>query len=315
MSHMSDKAASLKPVYEYLRHKMPVTLIDDVSGPRAHAAASALKDGEALILENLRWNKGEESNDESFARELASLGDIYVADDFTVAHRSHAAVVTVPKFLPRYAGFQFLAEVRGLTPALTPESPSLAIVGGAKLVTKLALIKSLIAKYDHVFVGGALANDLYLAKGYDIGKSLASGSVDAKELLSNSKVILPETVTAAIGSEREDKPASKIDKEEFIADIAPAAIEELRPLIQKSRMVLWNGPMGNYENGFIEGTDALAELVADAPGKTIVGGGDTLASIQNLGIMNKFTFVSTAGGAMLDFLANDTLPGIQALDS
>jgi phosphoglycerate kinase len=314
MSHMSDAKASLKPVYEYLRGKIPAALVEDVAGVKAHQAAAALKDGEVLILENLRWNAGEKANDEAFARELASLGDIYVADDFTVAHRAHAGVVGVPKFLPSYAGFQFLAEIKGLTPALTPESPSLAIVGGAKLVTKMALIKSLLKKYDRVFVGGALANDFFLAKGYEIGKSLASNGDGAKELLSDSKILLPDTVTVARGAEREDKPASAVAKEESIMDIAPASIEALADVIGKARMVLWNGPMGSFENGFTEGTDTLAKLIAGAPGESIVGGGDTLSSIHNLGIMDKFEFVSTAGGAMLDFLANGTLPGIEALN-
>ena len=314
MSHMSDSKASLSPVYEYLRTKIPLTFVADVAGVKAHQAANALKDGNALLLENLRWNAGEKANDEQFAREVASLGDIYVADDFTVLHRAHAAVVSVPKFLPSYAGFQLLAELKGLTPALSPESPSVAIVGGAKLVTKMALIKSLLAKYDRVFVGGALANDFFLAKGYDVGKSLVSNGPEAKELLTNEKIVLPETVTISNAAGREDVPATAVGDADVISDIAPASIETLRPLIEGARMILWNGPMGHFETGFTQGTDALAKLIADAPGKSIVGGGDTLSSIQNLGLMQKFTFVSTAGGAMLDFLANGTLPGLKALE-
>ncbi len=313
ISHMSDAKASLAPVFHYLKNKIPLSFVQDVSGLAAHKAANALTDGQALLLENVRWDTREGADDGEFAKELASLADIYVADDFTVAHRRHAAVVIVPRLLPSYAGFQFLAEVSGLTPALTPESPSLAVIGGDKLVTKIALLNSLLSKYDRVFVGGALANDFYAAKGYEVGKSLVSGTKDAADLLLNSKVLLPETVTVSNPAGREDKHASEVGKEDTISDIAPSSIESLKPLVEKARMILWNGPMGHFETGFVEGTDALATLIADAKGKTIVGGGDTLASIQNLQLFEKFTFVSTAGGAMLDFLANGTLPGIEAL--
>lgn len=314
VSHMSKSLASLEPVYIYLRHTLPISFVADVAGVPAHQAASGLKDGQALLLENIRRNPGEEANDPQFAKELASLGDIYVNDAFPVSHRAHASIVGVPALLPSYAGFQFLKEVEGLTPALTPQSPSLAIVGGAKLVTKLALIQSLLLKYDQVFVGGALANDFYAAKGYQVGKSLVSGSDEAKGLLLNSKILLPETVTVSNAVHREDKPANEVGKEEMISDIAPASIDALAPVVAKARTILWNGPMGNFENGFTEGTGVLAKLVSGSAGNTIVGGGDTLASIQNLGLMEKFSFVSTAGGAMLDFLANGTLPGIGALE-
>lgn len=314
-SHLSDKKASLQPVFAYLKNRIPLSFVSDVAGRAAHQAANELKDGTALLLENLRWNPGEEANDPEFARDLASLADLYVNDDFTVAHRSHAGVVSVPKIIPGYAGFQFLAEVKGLTPALTPESPSLAIVGGAKLVTKIALLKSLLAKYDHVFVGGALSNDFFLAKGYEIGKSLTSGAGDAKELLNNSKILLPEIVTVSNPAGRDDKNADAVGKEDVISDIALASIMALAPYVKKARTILWNGPMGHFETGFTEGTDELAKLVSQSSGMTVVGGGDTLASIQGLNLMDKFTFVSTAGGAMLDFLANGTLPGIEALES
>jgi len=314
LSHASDKKASLMPVYEYLKTKIDLSFIEDVVGRGAHAAANELKDGQALLLENVRWNPGEEANDPAFAKELASMADFYVNDAFPVAHRNHASVVSVPKLLPSYAGFQFLKEVKGLTPALSPESPSLAIVGGAKLVTKLALIKSLLTKYDQVFVGGALANDFFAAKGYEVGKSLVSGGDEARELLENSKVLLPDAVTVMNPAGREDKAANEVGAEDVISDIAPASIAALKPVVAKARMILWNGPMGHFETGFTGGTDELAKLVASASGKTIVGGGDTLASIQGLNLMDKFTFVSTAGGAMLDFLANGTLPGIEALE-
>jgi phosphoglycerate kinase len=306
---------SLAPVFAYLKTKIPLSFIDDVAGPAAHQAAGALQDGHALLLENIRRNKGEEGNDWQFAKELASLADIYVNDAFPVSHRSHASIVSVPELLPSYAGFQFLAEVKGLTPALSPTAPSLAVLGGAKLVTKITLLKSLLAKYDRVFVGGALANDFLAAKGYEVGKSLVSGTGAAAELLFDPKIILPETVVVSNPAGKDEKPSSGVGRNDVISDIAASSIESLRSLVEKAGSILWNGPMGHFETGFTEGTDALAELIAGAPGKTIVGGGDTLASIQSLDLLDKFTFVSTAGGAMLDFLANGTLPGIQALEN
>ncbi len=315
MSHMSDTTGTLEPVFQYLKKKIPLDFVRDVAGEEAHTAAASLEEGRALLLENLRRDVREEQNDEEFAQALSSLADLYVNDDFTVSHRAHAAIVRVPGLLPGYGGLQFMEELRGLTPALTPPAPSLAILGGAKLKTKLALLESLLQKYDRVFVGGALANDFFKAKGFEVGKSLVSDDVSAaRSLLGNPKILLPEIVTALTQSGKEDARISAILPEDTILDIAPASIEMLQPHITEAQFVLWNGPMGNFEKGFREGTDRLAKAVADAPGRSVVGGGDTLASIQNLGIMDTFEFVSTAGGAMLDFLAHGTLPGIKALE-
>jgi len=314
VSHMSDSRGSLAPVYEYLKKKVPLTFVDDVEGAEAHRAAESLKDGEALLLQNIRTHEEEKKNDPAFARDIASLADIYVNDAFPASHRAHASIVGVPELLPSYAGFQFLDELHGLTPALAPGQPSLAIVGGAKLGTKVALIETLLKKYDFVFVGGAIANDFFAAKGYEVGTSLVSGSDTAGAMLGNPKILLPEVVTAESSRGRRDVRASEVADDESILDIAPASIDALAPVISAARSILWNGPMGNFEKGFTAGTDRLALAVAASSAKSIVGGGDTLSSIQNLGLMEKFTFVSTAGGAMLDFLANGTLPGIEALE-
>ena len=315
ISHMSDVAGSLAPVFKYLEQKIKISFLSGIAGSSAQKAAHSLSDGEVLLLENLRHDRREEENDLKFATELASLADIYVNDGFPVAHRAHASVVGVPKLLPSYAGFQFLDELNGLTPALAPESPSIAIIGGAKLITKISLIQALLKKYDKVFIGGALANDLYVAKGYEVGKSLVSGTGHATNLLENPKIILPTHVIVSGPAGTRETRASEVEKEETISDIAPNSIRELKPIIEKSSFVLWNGPMGNFEKGFRQGTDVLAEIIANAPGKKIIGGGDTLSSIQNLGLSKKFTFISSAGGAMLDFLANGTLPGITALEN
>lgn len=313
-SHMSDSVGSLRPVFDHLKKTMQLSFVDDVAGTRAHTAANALKDGEILLLENLRRNAGEKANDMGFAKELASLADIFVNDDFTVAHRKHAGVILVPTLLPSYAGFQFLKELEGLTPALEPKSPSLAILGGAKLVTKMALLQRLLEKYDRVFVGGALANDFYAAKGYETGKSLVSGMDIAKKLLGNSKIILPDEVTVLSANDSHDTPADELAPNDIMSDISVSSIRALQPVIEQARFVLWNGPMGHFETGFRAGTNELAKIIANAKGTSIVGGGDTLSSIQNLGVEDKFEFVSTSGGAMLDFLGSGTLPGIEALE-
>lgn len=314
ISHMSDATGSLKPVYEYLKKKIPLSYIHDVTGPAAQQAARTLKDGEVLMLENLRWNKGEEANDEHFARELSSLADLYVNDDFTVAHRRHAGVVGVTKFVPSYAGFQFLVEYMGIRPALNPPSPSFAIIGGAKFVTKEPLIKTLLTKYDRIFVGGALANDFLAAKGYEVGRSVVSRLPEIAELLKNSKLLIPDEVVTDGPAGRATKPASEVAPTEYVYDVGPASVSKLAPLIEKAHFVLWNGPLGYFEAGYTAATEDVARLVAAAKGDSVVGGGDTLSAIQNLKLGDKFTFVSTAGGAMLQFIADGTLPGIQALE-
>ncbi len=313
VGHMSNSKGTLKPVYEYLKQRLTLSYVDDVTGAKARSAAHALQDGHVLMLENLRWNPGEEANEEQFSRELASLADIFVADDFTVAHRPHAAVVGIPALLPSYAGLRFMEELTGLTPALQPKSPSLAIVGGAKFVTKEKLIHALLKKYDKLFIGGAIVNDFFRAKGYEVGKSLVSNTDHVLPLLDNSKLVIPFDVTVENPNGSEHKKAHDVGVNDAILDIGPQSIESVRPLAEKARTILWNGPMGNFERGYREATDELAKIIAGTGAHSIVGGGDTLASIQRLNLGDKFTFVSTAGGAMLDFLANGTLPGIEAL--
>lgn len=316
LSHIGDTpTASIRPVYEYLKHKIHIEYVDDVAGQRAQDAARALKNGGVLLIENLRRDPGEVGNDDHFARRLATLGDVYVNDDFAAAHRAHASIVGLPKYLPSYAGLQFVAELEGLMHALEPKSPSLAILGGAKFVTKEPLIRALLTKYDYVFVGGALATDFFKAKGYQVGKSLTSESPHIQDLLQNSKILLPVDVTVGNAHGREVKKPSAVLASDTIYDVGPATLALLAPYIQKARVVLWNGPMGNFEKGYSDMTEGLARLVAGAAGVSVVGGGDTIASIEKLGLNSKFELLSTAGGAMLDFLAHGTLPGIAALEA
>jgi phosphoglycerate kinase len=309
-----EPQASLRPVYEYLRTKIEISYVDDVVGERAREAVRALAPGKILMLENVRRDPGEVANDDHFVRRLASLGDIFVNDDFPAAHRAHASVVGLPKYLPGYAGEQFIAELTGLSQALEPKSPSLAVLGGAKFVTKEPLIRALLKKYDQVFVGGALATDFFKAKGYQVGKSLVSDSPNLADLIVNSKIMLPLDVTVGNAHGKEVKLPNEVLPVDCIYDMGPQSLDLLAPYIAKAKTVLWNGPMGNFEKGYSDMTEGLAKLVAQAPGVSVVGGGDTIAAIEKLGLNNKFKFLSTAGGAMLDFLSHGTLPGIEALE-
>jgi len=313
VSHRSEEKTSLLPVFQYLKREIPISFAEDVAGSKARHAANALKNGQALLLENLRWDKGEKENDTQFSKDLAAMADVYVNDAFPVSHRAHASVVGVPAILPGYAGFQFLKELENLTPALSPKSPSLAIIGGAKFATKEKLVHELLKKYDRLFIGGALANDFFLAQGHEVGKSLVSDADHARSLLQNSKIIVPVDVVVENPNGKEDKDIEDVNENDCIYDVGPKSIAALKPIAEKARSILWNGPMGHFEKGFRRGTDDVAAIIAQVNAHSIVGGGDTLSSIQFLHLSDRFSFVSTAGGAMLDFLANGTLPGIEAL--
>lgn len=229
------------------------------------------------ILPNLRDNEGEISNSESFARELAEKAEIYVNEAFSVSHREHASIVSLPKYLPSFMGFQFEREFKALSQAFEPEHPFMLILGGAKIETKLPLIEKFYNKADTIFIGGAMA-------------------LKAKELELDEKygVLLPTGDLAAL-------------------DANEQTLNLLRMKIAEARFIVWNGPLGKYEAGYTKYTNELASALSQADAKVLIGGGDTLASIQNLNLLDKFDFVSTAGGAMLDFLAKGTLPGIEAL--
>lgn len=313
LSHRSDETGSLKGVYDYLKRTLPVSYVDDIVGNRAQRAVAELKIGEVLMLENVRWNKGEKTNDAEFAKALASLGDMYVNDDFPASHRNHASIVGIPKLLPPYAGRQFMAEYEHLQKALAPESPSLAIIGGAKFLTKEPLLRRLFEMYDQLFIGGALANDFFLAKGFEVGKSLVSRSPHIQDLLKNSKLILPEDVVVEGPDGVEVKLVGEVGTGDSILDVGPASIQKLELRLSKARSILWNGPLGNFENGFTDATEEIAKGIAKTSAISIVGGGDTVTAIDNLNLNDQFTFVSTAGGAMLDYISDGTLVGLDAL--
>ncbi len=328
ISHIGEQGTeTLAPVATALGKLISgVSFFPETIGERARAAVRTLAPGDIIVLENLRRDKGEQRNDSSFARELAALADVFVEDSFDTCHRPHASIIGVPKFLPSYAGLLLEEEVRELSRALTPKHPALAIIGGVKFSTKEAVLTTLLQIYDQVFVGGALANDFLKVSGHSVGKSMVAGTdVNLlKKLLANQKLVLPvdslvipTNATGMINARKEARiaPLGQVRPDEVILDNGPGTSALLAHLTEKARTILWNGPLGKYEQGFVDATNALACTIAASHAHSVVGGGNTVAAIESLGIFPHFSFVSTGGGAMLDFLAHGTLPGIEALDS
>ncbi len=316
ISHLDEKSGvTLAPVGEYLQSHFPVKFVGDVAGEAAASAAASLGNGDVILLENLRQNPGEEANDESFAKSLASFADVYINDAFAVSHRAHASIVGVPKFLPKYAGLLMDAEIKNLSSVFNPPHPFLFILGGAKFDTKLPLIEKFLSLAEHVFVGGALSNNIFKEMGYEVGKSLVSdGDFNIKNLLGDQRLIIPKDVEVmAESGEKIIRKSNEVQATEAIYDSGPETLANLANLVKESKCVLWNGPLGNYEKGFIQPTIELANMLAASGDKTIVGGGDTLAAIASSGAEEKISFISTGGGAMLQFLLDETLPGIEAL--
>ncbi|MEK7104457.1 MAG: phosphoglycerate kinase [Patescibacteria group bacterium] len=269
-----------------------------------------------ILLDNIRKFSGEMENDLNFAKKLSKIGDVYVNDAFASSHRAHASIVGLPKFLPSYAGFQLEREIKNLSKVFKkPKHPLLFILGGAKFSTKIPLIQKYLKLADYVFVGGALASNLLKAKGYEIGKSLVNNSnYNLKSILKDKKLILPEDVVVKSGNKLITKKIQKVKKDEIILDIGFKSVKNLMQLIKKSKLIFWNGPLGKYEDGGGRATKKLLKLVSGSKAESIIGGGDIVSLVSKMKLENKFTFVSTGGGSMLEYLAKGTLPGIKALE-
>jgi phosphoglycerate kinase len=268
---------------------------------------------EVEMLENVRFDPREEANDEAFAKELAAHGDIYVNEAFPVSHRADASIVGIPKFLPSYAGLRFIEEVEHITPALTPPVDSVAIIGGAKFETKEPLLEKLLKLYGTVLLGGVLANDMLKSRGMPIGVSHVSPIAVPQELAENEHIQQPLDLVVASATMSRPANTGDVRKDERIVDIGAKTAEHWADQIRRAPFVLWNGPTGVYEEGFTMGTDALAQALATTGARAVVGGGDTVAAIHKFTFEPARVFISTGGGAMLQFLADGTLPGIEAL--
>lgn len=309
-----DPKITLKPVFEVLKGSLDIVWCDANSGEKVKECRDALKDGQVLMLENIRNDARETENDDAFAAELASLGDIFVQDAFAAAHREHTSTVGIAKYLPSYAGINFLMEYEELQHAMKPKHPSLFILGGAKFDTKMPLVEKFLNSYDHVFIGGALAHDFFKAKGLEIGGSLSSDiDLTKSSLIDHPKILLPVDVVVRRGDRSVVVTPECVQSGDVIFDAGPQTINLLSLYAQGAKTILWNGPLGNYEHGYEEATVALAKLVAASDAYSVVGGGDTVASIESLGLSADFGFLSTGGGAMLHFLEHGTMPAIEAL--
>jgi phosphoglycerate kinase len=339
MSHLGrpkggpDPKSSLKPVATRLERllRQPVAFAPDCVGPEVEAMAAGLKDGEVMLLENLRFHPEEEKNDEGFARRLAALGDMYVNDAFGTAHRAHASTEGVTRFLrPAVAGFLMQKELDYLGGALeSPARPFVAVLGGAKISGKIDVITALLPRVDRLLIGGAMMFTFLRAQGVPTGRSLVEEDriETARQVLAQAKergveLVLPSDCiasTAPDGSAAARTCAvSELRADEMGADIGPASVRRFAERLRDAKTVLWNGPMGIFEvEAFSAGTLAVAAAMAELTGKgtvTIVGGGDSVAAIQQSGLAERFTHLSTGGGASLEFLEGRELPGVAALD-
>ncbi|MGB8745064.1 MAG: phosphoglycerate kinase [Pseudolabrys sp.] len=327
-----DPTQSLKPVAAEVARiiKRPIKFADDCIGEPAEQAVAAMKPGEILCLENTRFHAGEEKNDPVFVAELAKLGDIWLNDAFSAAHRAHASTEGLGHKLPAYAGRTMQAELEALAKALeNPQRPLVAIVGGAKISTKLDLLGNLLDKVNALIIGGAMANTFLLAQGKNVGKSLVETDLvsTARKIMDKAKagkreIILPVDVVVAEKFEAHASSrvvdAGKVGVTDMILDIGPRSIEQVISVLARAKTLVWNGPFGAFEmepfdNGTAEVAEAVAELTAAGKLVSVAGGGDTVAALNVAGVADRLTYVSAAGGAFLEWLEGKRLPGVEVL--
>jgi phosphoglycerate kinase len=323
---------SLRPLVQPLADalKRPVAFVDDCTGSDVEEAVNKMKEGDVLLLENLRFYPEEEANDANFAGQLAALADIYVNDAFSCAHRAHASTEAIAKLLPHAAGRLMQAELDHLAAALDkPQRPVMAVVGGAKVSTKLDLLGNLVSKVDQLVIGGGMANTFLFAAGVEVGKSLAerdlaetAREIVAKARSANCAIVLPLDAVVAkefkAGTATEVVDVKAVPADSMILDVGPKSVADIIARMKTCKTLVWNGPLGAFETRpFDQGTVALArEAAALTKAKsllTVAGGGDTVAALAHAGVTDDFSYVSTAGGAFLEWLEGKTLPGVAAL--
>ncbi|HYE83506.1 MAG TPA: phosphoglycerate kinase [Clostridia bacterium] len=320
---------SLKPVAERLSEKLgaDVRLAGDVIGDEVQAMADSLKEGDVMLLENVRFYEEEEKNDKEFSKKLAAIGDIYVNDAFGTAHRAHATTAGIADYLPSAIGFLIKKELDIMGKALTkPERPFIAILGGAKVSDKIGVIENLMDKVDALLIGGGMAFTFYKAMGHEIGKSILeadktalAGEILGKAKEKHVKLMLPIDIVVAPefnnDAPRKTVSVDMIPEDQLGLDIGESTREVFSDIVKNAKTVVWNGPMGVFEmSNFAKGTFALAEAMSECKGTTIVGGGDSAAAVEQLGFADKITHISTGGGASLEFLEGKVLPGIDVID-
>ena len=325
---------SLKPIAVPLAKEVgrSVAFADDCIGDIAKTAVAALKDGEVLLLENTRFHPGEEKNDEAFAKQIAALGDIYVNDAFSAAHRAHATTEAIAHLLPNAAGRSMEQELTHLNKALgDPQRPVMAVIGGAKVSTKIALLENLVKRVDTLVIGGAMANTFLAAEGLNIGKSLYEPDhlETARKVIhmaneAGAVILLPTDVVVAKefkqGAAHRTVPVSQIGADEMALDVGPDSIKAFENRLLTTRTLVWNGPFGAFETapfdkGTVAAAQAVAKLTREGQLLSVAGGGDTVAALAHAGVEDDFTYVSTAGGAFLEWLEGKALPGVEALSA
>jgi phosphoglycerate kinase len=325
---------SLLPIAEALaiHLKKPVAFAKDCVGEPARAAIDKLKDGDILLLENTRFHQGEEKNDPDFAARLAENGDIYVNEAFSASHRAHASTEGLAHKLPSFAGRLMQAEIEALSKALeSPEHPVMAVVGGAKISTKLELLGNLVRRVDYLVIGGGMANTFLAAQGHPVGKSLCehdlldiARDILAKAEAANCRIVLPVDVTVTQKFEAHAPShfvtVDHVGHDEMIVDVGPKSIAQVESLLANSKTLVWNGPFGAFElPPFDEGTNAVAQtaarLTCEGGLLSVAGGGDTVAALNQAGVAQRFSYISTAGGAFLEWLEGKKLPGVAALEA
>ena len=325
----ADPKYSLKPVAEELSRQsgIEVPLAPDCVGPDVERMVTSLQPGQVLLLENVRFHPEEEKNDPAFSQQLASHGDLYVNDAFGAAHRAHASTAGVTEYLPSAAGFLMHKELEVLGGILeNPKRPFVAIVGGAKVSSKLGVLESMLQRVDRLLIGGGMANTFLKARGLEVGKSLlepdlveTAADLDRRAREKGVTLLLPEDVVVADkiaeGAVSDVVDASAVPPDRAIVDIGPKARAAYSKALEGAGTVLWNGPMGVFEiPDFAEGTRAVAQALADSDATTVIGGGESVASVEQLGLADRMTHISTGGGASLELLEGRELPGVAALD-
>jgi phosphoglycerate kinase len=325
---------SLQPVAKALETIWcrPVAFVDDCIGPKVAVAVAALRPGEILVLENTRFYPGEEADDPAFIAELAKNGDVFVNDAFSVSHRAHASTEGLARVLPHAAGRLMEAELDALQKALgNPEHPVAALVGGSKISTKLDLLENLISKVDVLVLGGGMANTFLAGQGFNVGKSLyeadmveTARGIAVRALARGCKIVLPKD--AVVAPALQANVATKtlrvhdVPVDEMILDVGPESVKQIAEALQSCKTIVWNGPLGAFEfPPFDQATTAIAKVVADLTkqGKvlSVAGGGDTVSALSHAGVVDSFSYVSTAGGAFLEWMEGKSLPGVAALEA
>ncbi len=310
ISHIGrEKEETLLPVANYMRQNlgMKMDFMPGLFGEEIETKIESMKDGDILMLENLRSDDGETDNSHNFTKQLAEYGEIYVNDAFAVSHRDHASITGLSNEMPAFAGLLLQKELENLS-LERREHPILAVIGGKKFETKAPLVEKFLEEADNIYVCGALAHDLYLAKGYEIGKSI-HGEPASMEIVNNEKVFVPEDVFVENGARSGYKKADEVLNSDNIVDIGKGSLEDLKNLSSKAKTIIWNGPLGKVNSG----TEEYLNFLTGVSAEVILGGGETVEIVENLGLANEFSFVSTGGGAMLEFLEKGDLVGLQNL--